>query len=230
MQTDQEATPQVSGQRNSASGTTHPGEIERPCRHPVTPFPDVMYRMVSTPICLLSTDSGMGNPIIGSVCNEVESQTSNICVSRSRPISHGSRCSVNELEDTVGIPALLPLVLEKAQWDQCELILIAPHWPQAIWFPLLLGMLIQLPLRITNIPRLLSQPRSQIHREPSNIQLHTCRVSGMPSAAEAFRSTLPHVSVDPSESLLWQSMSPCGGSSLIGVIYNTLIHSRLLRM
>ena len=56
--------------------------------------------------------------------------------------------------------ALLSRVLEKAQRDQCELILIAPHWPQAIWFPLLLGMLIQSPLRIPNIPRLLSQPRS----------------------------------------------------------------------
>ena len=38
VQTDQEATPHVSGQPNSASGTTHPGEIEHPCRHPVTPF------------------------------------------------------------------------------------------------------------------------------------------------------------------------------------------------
>ena len=82
---------------------THPWEIERPCRHPVTPFPDGRYRMVSTPICFPSTDSGMGNPIIGSVCSEVESQTSTICVFGPRPISHGCRCSVNELEDTVGI-------------------------------------------------------------------------------------------------------------------------------
>ena len=100
---DLEATPQVSVQSNSASSTTHPGEIERPCRHPVTPFPDVRYRMVYTPICFPSTDSGMGNFIIGSVCNEVESQTSTICISLPRPISHGSRYSVNELEDTVGI-------------------------------------------------------------------------------------------------------------------------------
>ena len=28
------------------------------------------------------------------------------------------------------------------------------------------------------------------------------------------------------ESLLWRSMSPSGGSSLLGVTYNTLIHSR----
>ena len=93
VQTDQEATPHVSGQPNSASGTTHPWEIECSCRHTVAPFPDVRYRT----ICLPSTDSGMGNPIIGSVCNEVESQTSTICVPCSRSTSHGSRCSVNEL-------------------------------------------------------------------------------------------------------------------------------------
>ena len=127
-------------------------------------------------------------------------------------------------------PALLPRVLEKAQQDQCELILIATHWPQAIWFPLLLGMLVQSPLRIPHIPRLLSQPLCQIHRDPSNFQLHAWRVSGMPSAAEAFRLTLPPVLVDPSEGLLWRSMNPSGGSSLVGVTYNTLIHSRLLRV
>ena len=54
-------------------------------------------------------------------------------------------------------PALLPRVLEKAQRDHCELILIAPHWPQAMWFPLLLGILVQPPLRIPNSPRLLSR-------------------------------------------------------------------------
>ena len=70
VQMDQEATPHVSGQPNSAPGTTHPWEIECPCRHPVVPFPDVRYRMVSTSICLPSTDTGIGNPIIGSVCNE----------------------------------------------------------------------------------------------------------------------------------------------------------------
>ena len=48
VQTDVEATPHVSGQPNSALGTTHPWEIERPCRPPVMPCPDVSYRMVYT--------------------------------------------------------------------------------------------------------------------------------------------------------------------------------------
>ena len=88
---------------SSAPGTTHPREIEHSCRHPIAPCPDIRYRMVPTPICLPSTDTGMGNALTGSVCNEVESQTSTICVPHSRSISHGSRCSVNELEGTVGI-------------------------------------------------------------------------------------------------------------------------------
>ena len=77
--------------------------------------------MVSTSICVLIIDTGMGNPIIGYVCNEVESQTSTICIPYCRSISHGSRCSVNELEDTVGI--CIPTtswVFEKAQQDHYE--------------------------------------------------------------------------------------------------------------
>ena len=95
VQTDQEVTHHVSGQPNSTPGTTHPWEIECPCRHSVTSFPDARYIMVSTFICLPSAETGMGNPIIGSVCNEVESQTSTICVPYSRSTSHGSRWSVN---------------------------------------------------------------------------------------------------------------------------------------
>ena len=45
MQTDQEATPHVSGQPNSTLGMTHPREIERTCKHSVMPFPDVRYNM-----------------------------------------------------------------------------------------------------------------------------------------------------------------------------------------
>ena len=110
------------------------------------------------------------------------------------------------------------------------MILFAPHWPKAIWFPLLLGMLVESPLRIPNIPWLLSQPRGLIHCDPSSLQLHAWRVSGMLSAAEAFQSTLPPGSVDPNEILLWHSTSPSGGSSLLGITYNRSIHPRLRRL
>ena len=105
VQTEQKATYHVSGHPDSAPGTTQPQEIERSC---IAPCPDVRYRMIFTSICLLSTDTAMRNPLTGSVCNEVESQTSTICVPRSRSISNGSRCSVNELECTVGIGIRIP--------------------------------------------------------------------------------------------------------------------------
>ena len=141
MQTDQKATPHVSGQLDSVPGMTHPGEI----------YPGVRYRMVSTPICLLSTDTGMGNPLTGSVCNKVESQLP-LFVSH---VPDPSAVGVDALSMSWKAlwayayppPALLPRVLKKAQ---CELILIATHWPRAMWFPLLLGILVQSPLQITN--------------------------------------------------------------------------------
>lgn len=66
-------------------------------------------------------------------------------------------------------------------------------------------MLVDSPLQIPNIHRLLSQPRGLIHQDPSNIPLHTWKIYGTHSAAEAFQSTLPHRPLDLSESLLWQS-------------------------
>ena len=126
--------------------------------------------------------------------------------------------------------ALLPQVLEKVLLDWCELILIAPCWPHAIWFPLLLGMLVDSPLQMPHNHRLLLQPRGLIHQDPSNLHLHVWKVSRTHSAAEAFRSALPHAPLDLSESLLWQSTSPSGIYSQLGASHNRLIHSRLLRV
>ena len=155
------------------------------------------YRMVSASICLPSTDSGIGNPIIGSVCNEMESETSTICTPRSRSISRGSRCSVSELEATVGIRIpTTSSVTTGAREGPTGPVRIDPHCPTLApgnQVPTTLrdvGTIstpdIQSPLRIPNIPWLLSQPRGQLYCDPSNLQLHTWRVSRIPSAAEAF--------------------------------------------
>ena len=155
---DQEATPHVSGQPGSAPGTTHSREIERSCRQPVAPYPNVRYRMVSAPIYLLSTHTGMGNPFTGSVY-KVQSQLPLFVF----PIPDPSAMGVDALSMSWKAlwtyayppPALLPRVLEKAQWEQWELILIATHSPQVMWFPLLLGILVQSPLWVPNITWLL---------------------------------------------------------------------------
>ena len=159
VHTDQEATPHVLGQPDSTSGKTHPWEIERSCRYPVAPYPDVRYRMVTAPTCLLSTDTGMENPLTGSVYNKVESQLPLFVSHAPDPSTMGVDALSMSWKALWAYaypsPALLPRVLDKAQWDQCELIQIAIHWLQAIWFPLLLGILVQSPLRIPNNSRLL---------------------------------------------------------------------------
>ena len=234
MQTDQEATPHVSGQPNSASGMTQPWQIERPCRHPVMPCTYVRYRVISTPICLLSTDSGMGNPVIGSVCNEVESQTSTICVPHSRSISHGSSCSVNELEDTVGIRIpTTSSVTTGAQENPMGPVRTDPHCPT-----LAPGNPVPATLRDVSTTSTQDTQHSSVtipasRSDPSrSIQSTATHAESMRDAlcSRGFSVELPPVSVDHSESLLWRFMNPSGGSSLRGVTYNTLIQSRLLRV
>ena len=98
-------------------------KIERSCRHPIAPYPDVRYIMVSTPICLLGTDTEMGNPLTGSVYNKVESQLP-LFVSH---VPDPSAMAVDALSMSWKAmwayayppPALLLRVLEKAQRDQC---------------------------------------------------------------------------------------------------------------
>ena len=160
MQTDQEATPHVSGQPNSTLGTTHPQEIER--------LADILSRPSQMSGTVWSLHPSViraqewGIPLLDLFAMRWNHKLP-LFVS---PVPDPSAMAVDALSMSwkalwayaYPSPSLLPQVLEKTQWDQCELILIALHWPQAIWFPLLLGMLVQSPLRIPNIPRLISQP------------------------------------------------------------------------
>ena len=157
VQADQEATPHVSGQPNSTPSMTHPREIERLYRHSVMPFPDTAWFLHPSVFRALTWEWGI--PLLYLFALRWNHKLP-LFVS---PVPDPSAMAVDALSMswkalwayTYPPPALLPRVLEKAQQDQYELILIAPHWPQAIWFPLLLGMLVQSLLRIPNIPWLL---------------------------------------------------------------------------
>ena len=60
--------------------------------------------------------------------------------------------------------AILMQVLNKIMSDQCRILLIAPAFPAANWFQVILGLL-ENPLELPPIKSLLKQPRSQIfHR------------------------------------------------------------------
>ena len=54
---------------------------------------------------------------------------------------------------------LIPSVLEKIRQYQCRIVLIAPFWPQQLWFSELLKLLVSAPIRLPLFPRLLTVKR-----------------------------------------------------------------------
>ena len=76
---------------------------------------------------------------------------------------------------------ILGKVVEKLLNSPCKrLILIAPGWPNMPWFWDLVNMSSQVPLRLPNLPNLLTQPFNQIpHRNLTNLNLHAPRASAI---------------------------------------------------
>jgi hypothetical protein len=85
---------------------------------------------------------------------------------------------------------LLPRVLEKV--EQVDLILIAPWWPRAPWFPLILDLLADLPIILSKIPDLLTHdmgPQGMIRRQDlQSLHLTAWRLNGKLSVRRAFQS------------------------------------------
>jgi len=78
---------------------------------------------------------------------------------------------------------LIRSVLCKVQKANVRLILVAPYWPRAVWFPLLVDLAHSHPVQLRVKPQDLFQPQSGIlHKNPQNLNLHgwllcedTCR-------------------------------------------------------
>ena len=100
--------------------------------------------------------------------------------------------------------AILMQVLNKIISDQCRILLIAPAFPAANWFQVILSLLEENPLELPPIQSLLKQPRSQIfHRNPG--KLHTWLLSGKQSEQKAFRKKLPNASPNQYKSSIYDS-------------------------
>ena len=125
---------------------------------------------------------------------------------------------------------MLGRVLEKVFKDHpCEMILVAPKWPNQSWHARLLELLVDSPLVLPLREDLLFQPHNHLrHRSLPAVCLHAWRLSSDLSKREAFRRQLPirlragvgnpHV----------PSTTASGGCSLVGVLGSRWIHSRSL--
>ena len=82
---------------------------------------------------------------------------------------------------------LLPWVLAKVRASRnLELTLVAPFWPQHLWFPDLLELLLEVPLFLPKRRDLLRQPHfHRFHQQLSVLQLTAFRISGDPHVRQA---------------------------------------------
>jgi len=125
---------------------------------------------------------------------------------------------------------ILGKVLEKALKDHpCELILVAPKWPNQSWYARLLDLLVDFPLRLPLRDDLLCQPHNKLrHQSLPAVCLHAWRLSSDRSKREDFHKLLqprsPGAVASPHE--LFTTAS--GDSSLVGVRNRRLILSKSL--
>jgi hypothetical protein len=125
---------------------------------------------------------------------------------------------------------LVAKVLEKVERDHpCEMILIAPKWPNQFWYARLLDLLVDFPLVLPQRRDLLYQPHNyQLHQSLQAVSLHAWRLSSDPSKIRAFRRKLPYKSPRAVESPLGLSTTANGDCTLVGVVNDQLIHSKSL--
>ena len=125
---------------------------------------------------------------------------------------------------------MLERVLEKILRDHpCEMILVAPKWPNQCWYARLMELLVDYPLALPIRKDLLTQPHN--HRRHQSLQavaLHAWRLSSDPPKQEVFRKRLPHRSPGDDVSLPALSMIASGESSLVGVLNGRWILSKSL--
>ena len=109
-------------------------------------------------------------------------------------------------------PALLKEVLNKVQLEGADLVLIAPFWPAQAWFPDLLPLLLDYPIELPCIEKMLKQPKQQVfHSKPSVFRLHAWRLSGRLSATRSFQQKWQKELLSrPKGSLPTRSMTPSG--------------------
>ena len=113
--------------------------------------------------------------------------------------------------------AIIPQVLMKCRIMEMTLYLVAPAWPTKTWFPDLMTLLVDRPLKLPVWTTLLCQPRSdRFHRNPSALHLHVWKLSNNTWLQQGFQRKYPKLFQDPSENLQLFSTIISGSDSSSG--------------
>ncbi|XP_041357753.1 uncharacterized protein LOC121374713 [Gigantopelta aegis] len=129
-------------------------------------------------------------------------------------------------------PVLLSKVLAKVGMQSCRVTLVAPGWAAQPWFPQLLSLLVQEPVRLPPLPDLLSQRLQQPvwHPKPEVFRLHVWRLSSFPCEAEAFQNEWLNSSPLRSAGQLSEFTNATGALVFVGQVNGILIPYHLLSM
>ena len=84
--------------------------------------------------------------------------------------------------------ALIMRTLSKIQHDGADAIVIVPNWPNQIWFPVIMRMLVDIPLILHSREKLLQLPNQPelIHPMLPKMRILACKVSGDPTKHNTF--------------------------------------------
>ena len=103
---------------------------------------------------------------------------------------------------------IISSMLQKITQDKAQGVVVVPYWPNQPWFPRLASMLTAEPVLLSARKDLLQLPTDLTakHHLSKHLRLLICKISGVVSEAQAFRSRLSQFCVHPGEQALRTSM------------------------
>lgn len=115
--------------------------------------------------------------------------------------------------------SLIGRCLQKLEREGSEIVLIAPLWPQQLWYPLLMEALTEVPILLPACNHLLTDPFGQLHPLILNqsLQLAAWKVSGQDSPRQAFRTRLLSSSQQDGVKAPMSHINQLGPSGSVGV-------------
>ncbi|CAG2240950.1 unnamed protein product [Mytilus edulis] len=179
----QRHSPSVFSTPGSSSGETYCGAPQYSSRHSIQIPCSSKHGVGTTSSSFQSCDSSLGVTSDRSVCDQSQSQTSNICVSGSRSKIFAVDAMSLSWKGMFGYAfppfRFLSPVLQKIAGENCKIIVIAPAWPKQSWFPDLLRLSCACPLVLPLRPDLLSQIKGKVlYQNPEKLHLHAWLLSG----------------------------------------------------
>ena len=140
-------------------------------------------------------------PSIDLFASRLNNQVNNYCSWHPDPFStHVNAFSItwNKYRLVYAFPpfSVIGRVLQKLTEDQSRMILIVPDWATTPWFSILPSMMIDHPVRLPRMQRLLRRGQD-LHPLRHHLKLIACLLSGNPSHSAGFRQQLKGLSWRP---------------------------------